>query len=339
MNTNTFGDNDKITLTHGSGGQKMHELIRDIFGKRFGSHGSDDAAVLEMPAGKLAFTTDSFVVSPIFFAGGNIGKLAVCGTVNDLATSGAIPVYMSCGFIIEEGFPIAKLDEIATAMAETASECGVRIVTGDTKVVQKGAADGVFINTSGVGAIPDGVTVSGSLASAGDTVIISGTIGEHGSAILLEREKLGIRTSVKSDCAPLSGMTSELIAAGVKIHTFRDPTRGGLATTLNEIAAQSGTSIVLSEKDIPVSDEVRGICGLLGLDPLYLACEGRMIVIVPAEEAGGTLEILRRNKYGAGACIIGQINDAPAGRVSVKTLAGGHRVADMIQGEQLPRIC
>ncbi|NTV89103.1 MAG: hydrogenase expression/formation protein HypE [Clostridiales bacterium] len=334
-----------ITLAHGSGGKLMHDLVRDVFKRNFCIANSaltasgDDSAVFEASAGKMAFTTDSFVVSPVFFPGGNIGRLAVCGTVNDLATSGAVPLYMSCGFILEEGYSLNKLDEIAASMAEAAAECGMAIVTGDTKVVQKGAADGIFINTSGIGSIPRGTDISGAYTKPGDAVLVTGNIGEHGCAILLEREKLGIRSSVESDCAPLSGMVSALLREGLDIHTLRDPTRGGIGTTLNEIALQSNVSIVLREGCIPVKDEVKGICGLLGLDPLYLACEGRMLVTVPMNQADRAIAVLRKNKYGTDTCLIGEATVKDRAPVSLKTVAGGHRVVDMIQGEQLPRIC
>lgn len=331
-----------VTLAHGSGGRLMHDLIRDIFKKHMSNEildNGDDAAQFELPAGRLAFTTDSYVVSPLFFKGGNIGKLAVCGTVNDLASVGAKPLYLSCGFIIEEGFPISTLDKIVHSMAETANECGIMPVTGDTKVVQKGGADGVFINTSGIGSIPVDVNISGRNARPGDKVIITGTVGDHGCAILMEREKLGITSQVKSDCAPLGDMIQRLLGKVKQIHVLRDPTRGGLATTLNEIAIQSGVSIKLDGAKIPVSLEVRGICEMLGLDPLYLANEGKMIVIVPEESAYEALDILQSHKYGLGAGIIGEILDKPAARVYMKTVSGGNRILDMLTGDQLPRIC
>ncbi len=333
---------DVITMAHGSGGIKMHELIKNIFHKYLANEildSGDDAAQFSVSQGRLAFTTDSYVVSPIFFKGGNIGKLAVCGTVNDLAAAGARPLYMSCGFIIEEGFPLSKLEEIVASMAETARECGILTVTGDTKVVQKGAADGVFINTSGIGAIIEGIGISGKNATAGDKVIINGNIGDHGCAIMLEREKLGIISGLKSDCAPLNGMIQELLHKIADVHVLRDPTRGGLATTLNEIAQQSGVGIRLYEEKIPVASETRGVCELLGLDPLYIANEGKMIVIVPDNQAQKALEILKRNKYGTSAAIIGEVEEASPGKVYMKTVAGGSRILDMLSGDQLPRIC
>jgi len=292
-----------------------------------------------VPQSQLAFTTDSFVVSPLFFKGGNIGKLAVCGTVNDLAAAGAEPLYISAGFIIEEGFRLEELEAIVSSMAETARAANVRIVTGDTKVVQRGAADGIFINTSGIGVIPDGINISGSNARPGDKVIVTGTLGDHGCAILLEREKLNISSPVQSDCAPLNGLINEILKICKNIHVLRDPTRGGLATTLNEIAAQSCVGITLYENSIPVKDEVRGVCELLGMDPLYMANEGKMIVILPAESADAVLEKIKSHPFGTNARIIGDVTDKQPGRVIIKTITGGSRILDMLSGDQLPRIC
>ena len=333
---------DTITLAHGSGGSMMHDLIRDTFKKYLSNDildKGDDAAVLANTCGRIAFTTDSFVVSPIIFKGGNIGKLAVCGTVNDLCTSGAKPLYLSCGFILEEGLPVKRLEEIVRSMAETAAECGVKIVTGDTKVVPKGAADKIFINTSGIGVIHEGIDISGSNAKPGDLVIVTGPVGDHGGTILLEREKLGINTEMQSDCAPLAQMVESLIEAVPEVHVLRDPTRGGLATTLNEIAGQSKASICLYESKIPVRDELRGVCELLGMDPLYMACEGRLIVIVPKAYERAALQALRESKYGKAACVIGEVLEANPGKTYMKTLAGGSRILDMLAGDQLPRIC
>lgn len=333
---------DFITLAHGSGGKLTHNLINEIFMKHLTNDilvQGNDSAEFQLPQGRTAFTTDSFVISPIFFRGGNIGKLAVCGTVNDLAASGAKPLYLSCGFIIEEGFPFAELEKIAAAMGETARECGVRIVAGDTKVVQKGAADKVFINTSGIGIIPEGVKLSGSSAVAGDAVIITGTIGDHGCSILLERENLNINTNLKSDCAPLNRLVESVLDITTDVHVMRDPTRGGLATTLNEIAFQSGVGIRLLEDKLPVRDEVRGICELLGMDHLYMANEGKMIIVTPKDKVDAILAVLKNHKYGADACVIGEVTEGPKGRVMMKTIAGGSRVLDMLVGDQLPRIC
>jgi hydrogenase expression/formation protein HypE len=333
---------DIITLAHGSGGKLTHNLIKDIFLKHFSNDiilQGDDAARLEVPAGQVAFTTDSFVITPVFFKGGNIGKLAVCGTVNDLSSSGAKPLYLSCGVIIEEGLPISELESIVESMGRTAMECGVKIVTGDTKVVQKGAADKIFINTTGIGLIPQGLNISGAHARPGDKVIISGLIGEHGCSILLAREELNIYSNIESDCAPLNSLVEDALNITHDIHVLRDPTRGGLATTLNEIAEQSNVGIMLYENEIPVREEVRGICELLGMDPLYMANEGKMIIIVPETQAEPVLRALKKNKYGQDASIIGEVIDSPAGRVTIKTVTGGSRIVDMLVGEQLPRIC
>lgn len=333
---------DIITLAHGSGGKLTHQLIKEVFVKYLGNDvllQGDDAAQFTLPARRTAFTTDSFVISPIFFRDGNIGKIAVCGTVNDLAASGAKPLYLSCGFIIEEGFPLEELEKVVESMGNTARECGVKIATGDTKVVQKGAADKLFINTSGIGVIPDDVNISGSNAKPGDKVIISGTIGDHGCSILLEREKLSISSDIKSDCAPLSGMVERILNVTRDVHVLRDPTRGGLATTLNEIALQSNTGIKLYEDKIPVKDAVSGVCEMLGMDPMYMANEGKMIVIVPAEKADAVVSELKKDKYGADACVIGEVVETPAKRVTMKTVTGGSRVVDMLVGDQLPRIC
>lgn len=331
-----------ITLAHGSGGKPMHELIERVFAKHLSNDllkAGDDGARIDMPSGRLAFSTDSYVISPLFFRGGNIGKLAVCGTVNDLSTSGAVPKYLSCGFIIEEGFSLEQLEEIVASMAETATESGVLIVTGDTKVVPKGAADKLFINTSGIGIIPEGADISGQNAKPGDKVILSGTLGDHGCAILLEREKLGIKTGIKSDCAPLAGMVRDLLAVSDCVHVLRDPTRGGLATTLNEIALQSKVGIRLMEESLPIRPETEGICAMLGMDPLYMANEGKMVVIVSPEDAEKALKALRENPYGVDARVVGEVTDQHAGRVFMETLAGGSRILDMLQREQLPRIC
>jgi hydrogenase expression/formation protein HypE len=331
-----------VTLSHGSGAKPMHDLIRNIFSKHLSNdvlNAGDDSARFDIQSGRLAFSTDSFVVSPLFFKGGNIGKLSVCGTVNDLSASGAMPKYLSCGFIIEEGFPVDLLEEIVSSMAVTAAGCGVLIVTGDTKVVPKGNADKLFINTSGIGIIPEGVDISGHNAAIGDKVIISGTLGDHGCAILLEREQLGIRSEIRSDCAPLSGMTRELLVGTKSVHVLRDPTRGGLATTLNEIALQSNVGIKIDESSLPVKKEVQGICDMLGMDPLYMANEGKMIVIVSPDEAEKALNILKQNEYGSEAAIIGEVTNHPTGRVYMETIAGGNRILDMLQREQLPRIC
>ncbi|NLI92932.1 MAG: hydrogenase expression/formation protein HypE [Peptococcaceae bacterium] len=331
-----------ITLSHGSGGILTHRLIDSIFMKNFANdiiNAEDDSARLDIASGRIAFTTDSFVVSPVFFKGGDIGKLAVCGTVNDLVAGGAVPLYLSCGFILEEGLEMRELERIAESMAQTARECGVKIVAGDTKVVQKGAADKVYINTSGIGLIHKAANVSGAFARPGDKVIVTGTIGDHGSAIFLEREKLSITTDLKSDCAPLNQMMERIFDNIADLHALRDPTRGGLATALNEIAGQSDVGIVLKEPDIPVRDEVIGICELLGLDPLYMANEGKMVIIVPETSANAVLDLLTAHEYGRDARIIGEVVGTHKKKVVLKTVTGGHRVVDMLSGDILPRIC
>lgn len=332
-----------ITLAHGSGGSATFKLIDQVFRKYFDndilSQGDDAARLNLADARDLVFTTDSFVVTPIFFNGGNIGKLSICGTVNDLATSGAVPLYLSCGFIIEEGFPLEELEKIAEAMSVTAKECGVKIVTGDTKVVQKGAADKVFINTSGIGVIPEGINISGRNAKVGDKIIITGTIGDHGSCILLERENMGFQAQIKSDCAPLSGLVSDILKVTKDVHVLRDPTRGGVATTLNEIAVQSKVSMLIHEDSLPVKREVQGVCELLGMDPLYMANEGKFLVIVPEEQAEEVLSAIQKNKYGQDAKIIGEVKAAGDAKVLLKALSGGTRIISVLAGDQLPRIC
>ena len=333
--------NDKILLAHGSGGKLAHDLITNAFVSALNNpilSRMDDAAVLEAK-GRLAFTTDSYVVSPIFFPGGDIGRLAVCGTVNDLSTSGAKPLYLSLAFIIEEGFAINDLQKIIASIKTTADEAEVQVVTGDTKVVNRGCADKIFINTAGIGVIPDGVNISGSNAQPGDKVIITGTIGDHGIAVLSQREGLGFTTKLESDVAPLGKMVAEMIEASVNVHSLRDPTRGGLASTLNELAQQSGVSICIEERKIPVRDEVNGACEMLGLDPLYVANEGKMIVIVAPEDADAALKTIRQNVYGKNAAIIGEVGAVHPGRVVMKTTLGSSRIVDMLVGEPLPRIC
>lgn len=332
-----------ITLAHGSGGSATLALIDNVFKKYFKNDilsAGDDSARLDIGNSRnIVFTTDSFVVTPIFFKGGNIGKLAVCGTVNDLATSGATPLYLSCGFIIEEGFSFEELEKIVESMAVTAEECGVKIVTGDTKVVQKGAVDKIFINTSGIGILPEGVDISGRNAKTGDKIIVSGTIGDHGSCILLERENMGFQAEIKSDCAPLAAMVQDMLKVTRQLHVLRDPTRGGVATTLNEIAVQSNVTIQIYEEKLPVKREVQGVCELLGMEPLYMANEGKLLIFVPGDKAGDVLEALKKNNYGKDAAIIGEvINDSEA-KVVLKALSGGTRIIKLLAGDQLPRIC
>jgi hydrogenase expression/formation protein HypE len=331
---------DKILLAHGSGGKLAHDLVAR-FVKPLANpllDRLDDAAVFDV-SGKLAFTTDSYVVSPIFFPGGDIGKLAVCGTVNDLATSGAKPLYLSLSFIIEEGLSLSDLEKIVASVQKTAEEAAVKIVTGDTKVVTRGSADKLFINTAGVGLIPEGVDVSGSHAKPGDKVILSGFIGDHGIAVISKREGLSFATKLKSDCAPLGALVADMLKASPDIHALRDPTRGGLATSLNELAQQSKVGIQIEEKAIPVREAVLAACEMLGFDPLYIANEGKMIAIVPPPDAEKVLSAMRKNKYGKDAAIIGEVTGEKAGRVTMKTVLGSSRIVDMLTGDLLPRIC
>lgn len=333
---------ETILLDHGSGGKVSHALLSDLVLPLFDAPElarQDDGAVLEVPAGRLAFSTDSYVVDPIFFPGGNIGDLAVNGTVNDVAMCGAMPLYISCGLIIEEGLPVADLKIILETMAASARKAGVRIVTGDTKVVPRGKADKIFINTSGVGVIPEGVNVSGDRARPGDKIIVSGTIADHGITILSEREGLKFDSDVKTDSAPLNHMVKAILDTGCDIHVLRDPTRGGLGTTLNEIAGQSSVGITLFEKDLPVRGAVQGTCELLGFDPLYIANEGKLIAIVPEKDVAQVLTAIKNDEYGKEAVIVGEVTDQDPGRVMLQTLIGGTRIVDMLAGEQLPRIC
>ena len=337
---------DKILLAHGSGGQTGHRLVSEVFAPHFDNAWLaklDDAAVLTLPGAgietRLALTTDSYVVQPIFFPGGDIGKLAICGTVNDLAVMGAHPLYLTAGFIIEEGFPLADLERIVESMAHTAREAGVYIVTGDTKVVEHGSADGVFINTAGVGVIPSGLQLSGTAVQPGDAILLSGSIGDHGMAIMSQREGLRFSSPLQSDCAPLNGLTAAMLAASANIHCMRDPTRGGLASALNEIAGSSGVGIEIDEERIPIRGEVNGVCEMLGLDPLYVANEGKLVAFVAPDDAGAVLAAMRRHPYGSEARIIGHTLDAHPGRVVLRTILSTHRIVNMLTGDQLPRIC
>ena len=336
-----MGDEDRILLAHGSGGKLAHDLIEKSFVRILENPllaPLDDSAIFEIN-GKVAFTTDSFVVDPIFFPGGDIGKLSVCGTVNDLSTSGAKPLYLSLAFIIEEGLPIKDLEKVIGSIKATAEEAEVKIITGDTKVVERGCADKLFINTAGIGKIPEGVNISGCNAKPGDRIILSGTIGDHGIAVLSRRQGLSFGTKLESDCAPLGHLVEEMLAVSKNIHSLRDPTRGGLATTLNELAKQSKVGIRIEESKIPVRDEVMGACEMLGLDPLYIANEGKMIAIVAKEEADKILAAMKQNRYGKKAVIIGEVITEHPGRVVMKTLLGSSRIVDMLVGEPLPRIC
>lgn len=333
---------DKILLAHGSGGKLSHQLVKEIFLPAFDNqelNQLDDRAEVMASGVRLAFSTDSFVVNPQFFEGGDIGKLAVCGTVNDLAMGGAVPLYLSSGFIIEEGFPVSQLKEIVSSMKKTADECGVKIVCGDTKVVEKGSADGIFINTAGIGTVPDGVNISGNLAKPGDKVIINGFIGDHGIAVMAERQGLSFTKKIASDCAPLNGLVKTILEVSKDIHVFRDPTRGGVATTLNEIAEQSRVGIVLQEESIPVREQVQAACEIMGFDPLYVANEGKLLAIVPAGIADEVLAAMKKHKYGEDSRIIGEVVSDNPGKVVMSTGIGGKRIVDMLVGEQLPRIC
>jgi hydrogenase expression/formation protein HypE len=332
---------EKVLLSHGSGGKLAHELVEKHFVRVFDNPllaRLDDSAVFTV-SGRLAFTTDSYVVSPIFFPGGDIGKLAVCGTVNDLAMSGARPLCLSLSLIIEEGLPQSELETIVESIQSIAIEAGVTIVTGDTKVVNRGSADKLFINTAGIGIIPENVDISGSNAKPGDKVLLSGPIGDHGIAVLSQREGLSFTTRLESDCAPLNNLVAEMLNVSADIHCLRDPTRGGLATTLNELANQSTVSIGIEEENVPVHEAVLAACEMLGLDPLYIANEGKLVAIVPAEDADKILKAMRRNRYGKEASLIGVVSANNPGRVVMKTRIGSSRIVDMLVGDPLPRIC
>ncbi|AWI05573.1 hydrogenase expression/formation protein HypE [Clostridium drakei] len=330
-----------VTLAHGAGGKQTSELIDQVFKAHFSNPDltSDDAAVLNIKGGKLAFTTDGFIVSPSEFPGGNIGKLSICGTVNDLSCMGAKPLYLSCAFVIEEGFSMEKLEKIAAAMEKTADEAGVKIVAGDTKVAGKGQVDGVFITTTGIGQIIDGVNTSGFNAKPGDAIIVTGDIGRHGCTVLLARNEFGIQVDVASDCAPLWGTVEAMLHESKDIHVIRDATRGGVGTVLYEIAEQSKVGIRLDSKSIPVADGVKGVCGMLGLEPLYLACEGRLVIFAPKEVAPKLVNTLHKGKYSKDAAIIGEVICDMAGRVIVKTEIGAETLLPPPGGELLPRIC
>jgi hydrogenase expression/formation protein HypE len=331
---------DKILLAHGSGGKLMHDLIESFMPDLANPilEKMDDSAVFEV-SGRLAFTTDSYTVNPIFFPGGDIGRLAVCGTVNDLAMSGARPLYLSLAFIIEEGLPVSDLRKIVASIKKAAGEAGVKIVTGDTKVVNQGSADKLFINTAGVGIVPEGVDISAANARPGDKIIISGNIGDHGIAVLSKREGLNFQVPVPSDCAPLNKLVADMLAASANIHCLRDPTRGGLATTLNDFAGQSKVGIRIEEDKIPVDRAVLAACELLGLDPLHIANEGKLAAVVACEDADAILANMKQNKYGKNAVIIGEVVAEHPGRVVMKTSLGASRIVDMPVGELLPRIC
>ncbi len=333
---------ETVTLDHGSGGKISHSLMTELLLPVFDNPilaGLDDGAILEIGGRRLAFSTDSYTVDPIFFPGGHIGDLAINGTVNDIAMCGGTPLYLSVGLIIEEGFAMADLERILVGMGAAARKAGVTVVTGDTKVVPRGAADKIFINTSGIGLIPDGVDVGSTKARAGDHIILSGTMADHGVTILTRREGLTFESPLTSDSAPLNRMVADMFAASRSIHVLRDPTRGGVGTAVNEIARKSEVGITLFEDRIPLKKEVAGICELLGFDPLYLANEGKLLAFVPAEHTDRILEVIRQNEYGRDAAVIGEVVADHPGRVSMQTRIGGHRLVDMLTGEQLPRIC
>ena len=342
-----------VTLAHGGGGKAMKDLIDDVFVRAFDNpllaplddHARLDLADLARRGDRLAFTTDSFVVDPLVFPGGDIGRLAVCGTVNDLAVGGAVPLYLSCAAIVEEGVTIDLLRQIAASMAATAREAGVAIVTGDTKVVTKGACDKLFLTTTGVGVIREGVNLGADRARAGDAVLVNGLLGDHGVAILCARGDMALETPITSDCAPLHGLIDALLAAAPGVRVVRDPTRGGLATVLNEIAEASRIAIEIEieieidEQATPIREEVKAFCEILGLDPLYLANEGKIVVIAPKDEAEAALAAMRAHPLGERAAIVGRVQSGEPGRVTMRTVFGGRRIVDMLVGEQLPRIC
>lgn len=332
---------DTVVLGHGSGGKLSHDLIQRLFLPELGKaapRALDDSAVVNLNGQRIAITTDSHVVSPLFFPGGDIGRLAVCGTVNDLAMAGAKPYALTCGFVVEEGLSFEILQRVVQSIRDAAAEAGVFIAAGDTKVVQKGGADKLFINTSGIGLVEAGVDISGTKAQVGDVVIISGTLGDHGIAVLSAREDLGFETKLESDVAPLNHLVDAMLKAG-EVHVLRDPTRGGLATTLNEIAGQSNAVIELQEERIPVKPPVHAACEMLGFDPLFVANEGKLVAFVKESDADKLLDAMKKTKYGENAVVIGKVTGIGKSQVRLKTAIGGTRLVDMLPGEMLPRIC
>lgn len=334
---------DIITLSHGSGGQLTNKLINDLFIKNFDNEilsQMNDSAVIKVDNQRIAFTTDTYVISPLFFLGGDIGKLAICGTVNDLSMVGAKPIALSCGFIIEEGLEISVLEKVVKSMQDVCKEANVKLVTGDTKVVNRGGADKLFINTSGIGIIDKDIDIRGNNAQVGNKIILSGNIGEHGTTILLAREDLGIQSDIMSDTAPLNKMVEEILKVSKNVNVLRDPTRGGIATTLNEIAYQSNVEIEIDENLIPVSHNVCGVCRLLGLDPLYMANEGKLLCFVSSNDCDKVLNTIKSNKYGKDACVIGEVKKTyDKGRVYMTTKSGSSRIINKFIGDNLPRIC
>ncbi len=332
----------RVDMSHGGGGRAMVQLITDLFAKHLGNEylaQGNDGTCLPVEPGRLVVSTDSHVVSPLFFPGGDIGCLSVHGTVNDVAVMGARPLYLTAGFILEEGFPLADLARIVESMARAANEAGVKLVAGDTKVVEQGKGDGVFITTTGVGFLPEGIHLSGDLARPGDVLLVSGTVGDHGVAIMSKRENLSFDAPILSDTAALNGLTAAMLASGAALRVMRDPTRGGLAATINEIAHQSGVGIHLEEAAIPVKPEVEAACELLGLDPINIANEGKLIAVCAAEDAGRLLAAMHAHPLGRQAAVIGKVVEDPNGFVQMKTGFGGRRMVDWLSGEQLPRIC
>lgn len=338
LNTRTAA----VDMTHGSGGRAMAQLIDELFLKHFDNdllRQANDQAAFDVSAGRMVMSVDGHVISPLFFPGGDIGALSVHGTINDVAMSGAKPLYLSAGFILEEGFPLADLERIVQSMARAAADAGVPVITGDTKVVERGKGDGVFITTTGIGVVPEGVNISGDRAEPGDLILVNGTMGDHGVAIMSSRENLTFETAIESDSAALHGLVAEMVRAVPDIHCLRDPTRGGLATTLNELASQSSVGMRLREADIPVDLGVVSACELLGLDPLYVANEGKLICICKPEQGEVLLRVMQDHPQGKKAAIIGEVVDDEHGFVQMETLFGGSRVVDWLAGEQLPRIC
>lgn len=331
---------DLIQLGHGSGGRLMHQLIKDYFAPSFLLQKLHDSAVVENNlTGKIAITTDSYVISPYFFPGGDIGMLSVCGTVNDLAMAGAKPLYLTAGFIIEEGFPFDDLKRIISSMSSVANKIGVKIIAGDTKVVEKGKGDGIFINTAGIGVVEEGIDISPSNVRLGDRIILSGPIGNHGISVMAQRNGISFEPQLKSDVSPLNGIVDLMLRQTKNIHVMRDPTRGGLATTLKEIAKESGYGIIIDEKAIKVMPGVRGACDLLGLDPLYVANEGVLVAFIDPNDCDSLVEEMKKHEYGRETVIIGEVIERPEQTVLLKTIIGGIRIIDMLSGEQLPRIC
>lgn len=334
--------NGRVDLTHGGGGRAMAQLIDELFVAEFDNdllRAGNDQAAFAAPPGRMVLATDSHVVSPLFFPGGDIGCLSVHGTINDVAMAGAVPLYLAAGFILEEGYPLADLQRIVRSMAAAAREAGVPVVTGDTKVVERGKGDGVFITTTGVGVVPPGVRIAGDRARPGDRILVSGSVGDHGVAIMSLRENLSFGTTIESDTAALHGLVAAMLAAVPDVHCLRDPTRGGLATTLNELARQSGVGIVIGESRIPVRGEVNSACEFLGLDPLYVANEGKLVAICATSEADALLAAMRDHPLGRDAAIIGEVIEDEHAFVQMDTAFGGRRVVDWLTGDQLPRIC